>query len=42
MNLSQKGINLLKSIETLSLTPYDDAKHKAGIITDWCEGASIG
>ena len=42
MNLSQKGINLLKSIETLSLTPYDDAKPKAGVITDWCEGATIG
>ena len=42
MNLSQKGINLLKSIETLSLTPYDDARPKAGPIKDWCEGATIG
>ena len=42
MNLSQKGSDLLKSIETLALLPYDDAKPKAGAITAWCEGATIG
>ena len=41
MNLSQKGSDLLKSIETLALTPYDDSKPK-GTITEWCEGATIG
>ncbi len=37
---SDKGIDLLKSIEQLSTTPYDDQTGKD--ITAWVEGATIG
>ncbi len=37
---SDKGIDLLKSIEQLSTTPYDDQTGKD--ITTWVEGATIG
>jgi len=37
---SDKGIDLLKSIEKLSTTPYDDQTGKD--ITAWGEGATIG
>lgn len=40
MFFSQKGINLLKSIEELATTPYDDQTGKD--ITAWVEGATIG
>lgn len=40
MFFGQKGINLLKSIEELATTPYDDQTGK-GIAT-WVEGATIG
>lgn len=38
--LSSKALNLLKSIETLRLKPYDDQTSKA--ISKWIEGATIG
>ncbi|SFK63690.1 type VI secretion system secreted protein VgrG [Nitrosomonas aestuarii] len=37
---SDKGINLLKSIEVLKLKPYDDDTGR--LITEWCDGATIG
>ena len=40
MFFGQKGINLLKSIEELATTPYDDQTGKD--ITAWVEGATIG
>ena len=39
-HFSQKGIELLKSIEELATTPYDDQTGKD--ITQWVEGATIG
>lgn len=38
--LSDKGINLLKSIEKLRTKPYDDQTSKE--ITSWVKGATIG
>lgn len=38
--LSDKGINLLKSVEKLRTKPYDDQTSKE--ITSWVEGATIG
>jgi GH24 family phage-related lysozyme (muramidase) len=38
--ISEKGINLLKSIEKLRTKPYDDQTGKE--ITNWVEGATIG
>ncbi|WP_083608246.1 lysozyme [Teredinibacter haidensis] len=40
MFFGQKGMNLLKSIEELATTPYDDQTGKD--ITVWVEGATIG
>ncbi|SQD76522.1 glycoside hydrolase family protein [Moritella yayanosii] len=40
MFFGQKGINLLKSIEELATSPYDDQTGKD--ITVWIEGATIG
>lgn len=40
MQLSQQGRDLLKSIETLRLKPYDDQTGKD--VTEWVEGATIG
>jgi len=40
MFFGQKGINLLKSIEELATTPYDDQTGKN--INAWVEGATIG
>jgi len=43
MNLSEKGENLLKSIEVLSTQPYDDQKGiKSAPIKSWVKGATIG
>ena len=39
-SFSQKGINLLKSIEELATKPYDDQTGRD--ITAWVEGATIG
>ncbi len=39
-SFSTKGIDLLKSIEKLATTPYDDQTGKD--ITEWVEGATIG
>jgi len=39
-DFSDKGIDLLKSIEQLFTTPYDDQTGKG--ITAWVEGATIG
>ena len=39
-DFSSKGINLLKSIEQLATTPYDDQTGKN--ITAWVAGATIG
>jgi len=38
--MSGEGVDLLKKIETLRLTPYDDQTGKD--ITSWVEGATIG
>ena len=40
MNLSDKGVHLLQSIEKLALQPYDDQNGKA--INAWVKGATIG
>lgn len=40
MFFGQKGINLLKAIEELATTPYDDQTGKD--ITAWVEGATVG
>jgi len=40
MSFGQKGISLLKTIEELATTPYDDQTGKD--ITAWVEGATIG
>lgn len=40
LNLSQKGIDLLKSIEQLATQPYDDQTGKK--ISAWVKGATIG
>ncbi|MCP5245696.1 MAG: lysozyme [Burkholderiales bacterium] len=40
MELSEKGIEFLKSIETFRPKPYDDQTGKE--ITEWCKGATIG
>ncbi len=40
LNFSQKGIDLLKSIEQLATQPYDDQTGKK--ITSWVKGATIG
>ena len=40
LNLSDKGIDLLKSIEQLETRPYDDQTGKQ--ISSWVEGATIG
>lgn len=40
LTLSAAGQNLLKSIETLRLKPYDDKTGKT--ITEWCPDATIG
>jgi len=40
MFFGQKGIKLLKSIEELATTPYDDQTGKD--ITEWVKGATIG
>ncbi len=39
---SQKGINLLKSIEVLATKPYDDQVGINKTITEWVKGATIG
>jgi GH24 family phage-related lysozyme (muramidase) len=39
-SVSKKGVNLLKSIEQLATTPYDDQTGRD--ITKWVEGATIG
>ncbi len=39
---SQKGINLLKSIEMLATKPYDDQVGIKKTITVWVKGATIG
>lgn len=40
MSFSSKGLNWLKGIEKLALTPYDDQTGKK--IHSWCKGATIG
>lgn len=40
LNFGPKGTNLLKSIEQLATTPYDDQTGKD--ITEWVDGATIG
>ena len=40
MNLSQKGLDWLKKVERLALTPYDDQTGKP--IRRWVKGATIG
>lgn len=40
MHLSEKGRQLLKDIEKLHLTPYDDQTGKPTSV--WCKGATIG
>ena len=40
MNMSDAGINFLKSIEGLRLRPYDDQTGER--IYEWCKGATIG
>ncbi len=40
LNLSEKGTDLLKSIEQLETKPYDDQTGKE--ISSWVEGATIG
>lgn len=40
LSLSQQGLALLKSIETLRLKPYDDQTGQP--IAEWMPGASIG
>lgn len=43
MKFSEKGENLLKEIEVLSLQPYDDQKGlKSAPIKNWIKGATIG
>jgi len=39
-SVSDKGLNLLKSVEALHLTPYDD--QTGADITSWVKGATIG
>lgn len=40
LTMSPEAVALLKAIETLRLTPYDD--QTGGTITNWVEGATIG
>ncbi len=41
-NFSQKGIDLLESIEVLATKPYDDQIGISKTITAWVKGATIG
>ncbi len=40
MSMGEKGLTLLKEVETLRLQPYDDQTSK--VISDWVKGATIG
>ncbi|MCF7964004.1 MAG: lysozyme [Methylobacter tundripaludum] len=40
LTISDKGLQLLRAIETLRLQPYDDQTGQA--ISKWCKGATIG
>ncbi len=40
MNISNKGIDMLMTLEACKLRPYDDATGKT--IKEWCKGATIG
>jgi len=42
INVSQKGIDLLKAIEVLATKPYDDQVGINKAITSWMKGATIG
>ena len=40
LSFSEQGASLLKGIETLRLSPYDD--QSGNEITEYCKGATIG
>jgi len=40
LTISDKGLQLMQTIETLRLQPYDDQTGQA--ISEWCKGATIG